>query len=82
LSPDVDLKALHRSSQTRGREARAQLEDTAVSDVVELRRAQLLVHVIMNAYEERLDFEPPAVGGGGAISWLRWTGIPMGVSEA
>jgi hypothetical protein len=50
--------------------------------VVELRRAQLLVHVIMNAYEERLDFELPAVGGGDAISWLRWTGIPMGVSEA
>ena len=35
--------------------------------MVELRRAQLLVHVIMNAYEERLDFELPAVGGGGAM---------------
>jgi glycogen operon protein len=38
----------------------------------ELRRDQLLVHLILNAYKEPLDFELPVVGDGARISWHRW----------
>jgi isoamylase len=36
----------------------------------EVRRAQLLVHLILNAYREPLDFELPPVGG--EAPWCRW----------
>jgi len=38
----------------------------------ELRREKLLLHLILNAYWEPLDFELPPIGNGGANAWRRW----------
>jgi glycogen operon protein len=38
----------------------------------ELRREQLLIHLILNAYWEPLDFELPAAGGIDEHPWRRW----------
>ena len=37
-----------------------------------IRADDLHVHLILNAYWEALDFELPALAGGGARSWRRW----------
>jgi glycogen operon protein len=39
---------------------------------LEIRRERLLVHVILNAYWEPLDFELPATGNGDKDPWRRW----------
>ena len=39
---------------------------------LEIRRERLLVHVILNAYWEPLDFELPATGNGDIDPWRRW----------
>jgi isoamylase len=39
---------------------------------LEIRRERLLVHVILNAYWEPLDFELPATGNGEKDPWRRW----------
>jgi glycogen operon protein len=39
---------------------------------LEIRRERLLVHVILNAYWEPLDFELPATGDGDKDPWRRW----------
>ncbi len=38
----------------------------------EVRREKMLVHMILNAYWEPLDFELPPVDGGGGNPWHRW----------
>ena len=44
----------------------------------EIRKEKLLVHQIMNAYWESLDFELPPVNGGNRDPWRRWidTSLP------
>ena len=39
---------------------------------LEIRRERLLVHVILNAYWEPLDFQLPATGNGDIDPWRRW----------
>jgi isoamylase len=39
---------------------------------LEIRRERLLVHVILNAYWEPLDFELPVRGNGDKDPWRRW----------
>ena len=39
---------------------------------LEIRRERLLVHVILNAHWEPLDFELPATGNGDIDPWRRW----------
>jgi glycogen operon protein len=45
----------------------------------ELRKEKLLLHLILNAYWEPLDFELPETGNGKANNWRRWidTAQPM-----
>jgi isoamylase len=38
----------------------------------EIRREKLLLHLILNAYWEPLDFELPSLGQGGKQPWRRW----------
>src|SRR5262249_32901605 len=42
----------------------------SIAFTVELRRERMLVHIILNAYWEPLDFELPPEGDGG--QWRRW----------
>jgi glycogen operon protein len=45
----------------------------AIALTMELSKDGLLAHAIFNAYWEPLEFELPAIGGGGAASpWRRW----------
>jgi glycogen operon protein len=44
----------------------------SVAFTVEVRRENLLFHVILNAYWEPLDFELPPAGDGGGNPWRRW----------
>ncbi len=44
----------------------------SVAFTVELRKEQLLFHVILNAYWEPLDFELPPAGEQGGNPWRRW----------
>ena len=39
---------------------------------VEMRQEKLLMHLILNAYWEPLDFELPSTGKGGPNPWRRW----------
>jgi isoamylase len=39
---------------------------------VEVRPERLLMHLILNAYWEPLDFELPPAGKDGASRWRRW----------
>src|SRR5262249_48136212 len=42
----------------------------SIAFTVELRRERMLVHIILNAYWEQLDFALPAAGEG--AQWQRW----------
>ena len=44
----------------------------SVALTVELRPEELLMHLILNAYWEPLDFELPPAGKGRGIGWRRW----------
>ena len=44
----------------------------SVAFTVEMRKEQLLFHVILNAYWEPLDFELPPAGEQGGNPWRRW----------
>jgi isoamylase len=44
----------------------------SVAFTTELREEHLLVHLILNAYWEPLDFELPPLGDGGQEPWRRW----------
>jgi len=44
----------------------------SVAFTAELRKEKMLVHLIMNAYWESLDFELPPVGDGEGNPWRRW----------
>jgi isoamylase len=44
----------------------------SVALTVEIRPEQLLLHLILNAYWEPLDFALPPSGPGGAVPWRRW----------
>jgi glycogen operon protein len=44
----------------------------SVAFSTELRQEGLLVHFILNAYREPLDFELPPAGDGGSQPWRRW----------
>ncbi len=44
----------------------------SVAFSAELRREQLLFHLILNAYWEPLDFELPPLDNGGENPWRRW----------
>ena len=44
----------------------------SVALTVELRPEKLLMHLILNAYWEPLDFELPPAGKGRGIGWRRW----------
>jgi glycogen operon protein len=44
----------------------------SVALTVEVRQAQLLLHLILNAYWEPLDFELPSAGKAGYKGWHRW----------
>ncbi len=50
----------------------------SVAFSVELHQEKLLLHVILNAYSEALEFELPPVVNGGESPWLRWidTALP------
>jgi glycogen operon protein len=39
---------------------------------IEIRREKMLIHIILNAYWEPLNFELPPVGGGSGNKWRRW----------
>jgi glycogen operon protein len=44
----------------------------SVALTVEVRQAQLLLHLILNAYWEPLDFQLPSAGEAGYKGWHRW----------
>ncbi len=44
----------------------------SVALTVEVRQAKLLLHLMLNAYWEPLEFELPPAGKGGGNRWLRW----------
>jgi hypothetical protein len=44
----------------------------SVAFTTALREEHLLVHLILNAYWEPLDFELPLLGDGGQAPWRRW----------
>ncbi len=44
----------------------------SIAITAEVPRLKLLVHVILNAYREPLQFELPSVRGGAGGHWLRW----------
>ena len=44
----------------------------SIAFTVEMRRERMLVHIILNAYWEPLDFELPPVAEGVAGHWRRW----------
>jgi glycogen operon protein len=44
----------------------------SIAFTVELRQAELLLHLILNAHWEPLDFELPSPGHGGGNPWRRW----------
>jgi isoamylase len=50
----------------------------SIAFTAELRESGVLVHLILNAYWEPLDFELPQTGGERPIPWKRWldTGLP------
>jgi glycogen operon protein len=44
----------------------------SVAFSVELRKEELLIHLILNAYWEPLEFELPPADDGGGAAWRRW----------
>jgi glycogen operon protein len=44
----------------------------SIAFTVELRQEKLLLHLILNAFWEPLDFELPRPRDGGASAWRRW----------
>ena len=44
----------------------------SIAFTVELRQAKLVLHLILNAHGEPLDFELPPLGNGGGMVWRRW----------
>jgi glycogen operon protein len=44
----------------------------SVAFTAEISREKLLIHLILNAYWEALDFELPPAGNGGESTWRRW----------
>jgi len=44
----------------------------SVAFTAEIRKEKLLLHLILNAYWDPLDFELPSVGNGGEDAWRRW----------
>jgi glycogen operon protein len=44
----------------------------SVAFTAEISKEKLLIHLILNAYWEALDFELPPVGNGGGNPWRRW----------
>jgi isoamylase len=44
----------------------------SIALTVELRQEKLLLHLILNAFWEALDFELPPLGDSGATGWRRW----------
>jgi isoamylase len=53
----------------------------SIAFTVELRREQLLLHLMLNAFWEPLNFEVPALGDGVAASWKRWIDTARGSPE-
>jgi len=47
-------------------------QSRSIAFTVELRQEKLLLHLILNAYWEPLDFELPPVADTGASPWRRW----------
>jgi glycogen operon protein len=50
----------------------------SIAFTVELRREKLLLHLILNAFWEPLDFELPPLRGEGATAWKRWIDTAQG----
>jgi glycogen operon protein len=44
----------------------------SIALTVEIRRENMLLHLIFNAYWEALDFELPRLNGAGEVRWRRW----------
>jgi glycogen operon protein len=44
----------------------------SIAFTVKLRQEKLILHLILNAFWEPLDFDLPPVGDGASMAWRRW----------